>query len=404
MAELTHDSFFSALPVFTRFEGVTDDANYRSLPDDWYLALADIVSSTEAIAAGRYKMVNMAGASVISAVLNSLDRGDYPFVFGGDGACVAIPAAGLARVTVALAAVQSWVAEDLQLSLRTALVPMRDIRTEGLDVRVARFSPNAFVSYAMFIGGGTSWAEAQMKAGNYGIRPGANRERPDLTGLSCRWNPISARNGAIVSVIAVPAAMGNGPEFQALVADIIAIAAEQNREGHPVPVEGPDLAMAMGGIAVEARATALPGRTFVRKLAIAGQIALTVTLHRLGLTLGTFNARRYKRDVAANSDFRKFDDGLKMTIDLDAAHLARLESRLAEAESKGICHYGLHRQASALMTCFVPTPLSNDHMHFIDGAEGGYAMAAAALSTKKPRARDGQQASASLSDAAVAPR
>lgn len=392
MDDLTHDAFFSALPVFTRFEGVTDDENYRALPDDWYLALADIVSSTEAIAAGRYKAVNMAGASVISAVLNALQRGDYPFVFGGDGACIAIPAAGLDRVRQALASVQSWVAEDLQLSLRAALVPMTDIRAQGLDVRVARFSPTDFVSYAMFVGGGTSWAEAQMKAGNYGVEADHNRARPDLTGLSCRWNPIEARNGEIVSVIAVPDAHGNGPEFQALIADIIAIAAEQTREGHPVPVDGPDLALALGGIAIEARATAPDGKRLRRKLAIAGQIGLTLVLHRLGLSLGSFNARRYKRDVAANSDFRKFDDGLKMTIDLDAGRLARLEQRLQAAEAQGVCRYGLHRQASALMTCFVPTPLSHDHMHFIDGANGGYAVAATVLSGKPrhtPTAPDG---------------
>jgi hypothetical protein len=31
------------------------------------------------------------------------------------------------------------------------------------------------------------------------------------------------------------------------------------------------------------------------------------------------------------------------------------------------------------MTCVVPSPLAGDHMHFIDGAAGGYAMAAAML-------------------------
>jgi hypothetical protein len=31
------------------------------------------------------------------------------------------------------------------------------------------------------------------------------------------------------------------------------------------------------------------------------------------------------------------------------------------------------------MTCIVPTPLSRDHMHFIDGAAGGYAMAASRM-------------------------
>ena len=97
---------------------------YSPLPDDWTVGVADIVSSTKAIAAGHYKSVNMAGASVISAVLNALDRGDYPFVFGGDGALVAVPPSGEAQVRRALAAVRAWVMEELHLDLRTALVPL----------------------------------------------------------------------------------------------------------------------------------------------------------------------------------------------------------------------------------------------------------------------------------------
>ena len=67
---------------------------YRPLPEGWALAVADVVSSTEAIAAGKYKSVNMAGASVITAVLNVLEGSDYPFVFGGDGAVIAVPPDG----------------------------------------------------------------------------------------------------------------------------------------------------------------------------------------------------------------------------------------------------------------------------------------------------------------------
>ncbi|NTF90700.1 DUF3095 domain-containing protein [Agrobacterium rhizogenes] len=377
-----NDDFFRALPVFTHFEGVTDSDNYRPLPDDWLLAVADIVSSTNAIAAGHYKSVNMAGASVISAVLNALDKGDYPFVFGGDGALVAIPSSGEGHVREALAAVRTWVTEELQLSLRTALVPMADVRAEGLDVRVARFSPSDFVSYAMFAGGGASWAERQMKAGRFAVEAAAPETRPDLTGLSCRWNPIKAHNGEIVSIIAVPDQAGTGPEFRRLVTDIIAISTEQNRESHPVPVEGPTPALAFKGAKFEARATAPLTNRWRRKLAIAGQIVLLYILDKFGIRAATFDAKIYRRDLAANSDFRKFDDGLKMTIDVDAAHLARIETRLREAEAEGVCRYGLHRQDSALMTCFVPTPLMRDHMHFIDGASGGYAMAAMALREK----------------------
>ena len=382
MAGSFNDDFFHKLTVFTQFEGVTDSKNYSPLPDDWLLAVADIVSSTEAIASGHYKSVNMAGASVISAVLNALDKGDYPFVFGGDGALVAIPPSGEARVRQALAEVRTWVKEELQLDLRTALVPMSAVRGEGLDVMVARFSPSEYVSYAMFFGGGTSWAERQMKAGNFLVEAGPSEARPDLTGLSCRWNPIKAHNGEIVSIIAVPGDNGNSAKFQQLVADIITISREQSRDAHPLPAEGPTTALIFDGVDMEARALASRADRWRRKLAIAAQIALVRILDKFRLRMATFDAKIYRSDIAMNSDFRKFDDGLKMTIDVDSVQLSRIEEYLRQAEAEGVCRYGLHRQDSALITCFVPTPLMRDHMHFIDGASGGYAMAAMALRGK----------------------
>jgi hypothetical protein len=35
-----------------------------------------------------------------------------------------------------------------------------------------------------------------------------------------------------------------------------------------------------------------------------------------------------------------------------------------------------------LITCFVINPMQRDHMHFIDGAAGGYALAATQLKEK----------------------
>lgn len=382
MNDISNDSFFASVPVFDQFEGVTDTNNYRRLPDDWVLAVADIVGSTQAIMDGRYKDVNMAGASVISAVLNALGKGDYPFVFGGDGAIVALPGSMEAAARDALAAAQRWAEEDLQLTLRIALVPISDIRREGLDVRVARYSASPFVSYAMFAGGGGSWAEKQMKEGNYAIEPAPAGARPDLTGLSCRWNPIESSNGEIASIIAVPGERGVTPEFRQLVSDVVAISTEQSRDAHPVPADGPALGFSLKGINREVRATAPHAGRLRQRIIIMLQIALTVVLHKLNLKFGSFDARLYKRDVAGNSDFRKFDDGLKMTLDIDAHRLGLIRTLLEKAQADGIARYGLHSQTSALMTCFVPTPLSRDHMHFIDGASGGYAVAASQITGK----------------------
>ena len=378
MSKLSSETFFSALPVFVEFEGVADSGNYRALPGDWALATADIVDSTGAIEAGRYKAVNMAGASVISAILNALGNNDLPFVFGGDGAMVAVPPSGVDKARDALSAVQAWVGEELQLTLRAALVPVADVIAAGLSVGVARFQVNPEVSYAMFAGGGSSWAEARMKEGQFAVPPAPSGTRPDLTGLSCRWNPIQSRHGDIVSIIAVPVGAENLAAFQALVTDIVALVAGEDRDGHPVAAEGPQIGLSMAGLSAETR-TAPKSKQFGHRLFILAQYLLTVGLFRLGLTLGRFDPKAYRQDVASNTDFRKFDDGLKMTIDVDKDRFRQIEARLQQAASAGICRFGLHRQDSALMTCIVPTPLSRDHMHFIDGAAGGYAMAASRM-------------------------
>jgi hypothetical protein len=60
-----------------------------------------------------------------------------------------------------------------------------------------------------------------------------------------------------------------------------------------------------------------------------------------------------------------------------------LENRLLIAQSAGTIRYGLHRQDAALMTCFTPSVTEANHVHFIDGAGGGYAAAATALKASK---------------------
>jgi hypothetical protein len=70
---------------------------------------------------------------------------------------------------------------------------------------------------------------------------------------------------------------------------------------------------------------------------------------------------------------------LRMVLDCAPDLERTLTQRLAAAAAGGIARYGLHRQDAAMMTCFTPSALRSDHVHFIDGARGGYASAATAL-------------------------
>ena len=382
MTEDGAESFFEDLPSFARFSGVVDELNFHDLPESWHLAAADIVSSTRAIEAGRYKAVNMAGAGVISAVMNGLAR-RVPFVFGGDGAFLAVPPSAVDRTRQALSAVQTWVREELDLTLRAALIPMRELIARGLRVRVARFQAAPDISYAMFSGGGVSWFDAEMKAGRYGVAPAPPGSRPDLTGLSCRWNPARADNGEIVSIIVVPADRAAGADFTSLVSDIIALIGGEDRDGHPVPAAGPEFNWpTRTSLELEARASGPARGAWLRKLRVVGEMLVAQVLDRTHRSFRGFDPRHYKRVASQNSDFRKYDDGLKLTIDVSRERLCRIEQRLEEAAARGICRFGIHRQDSALITCIVPSPFTDDHLHFIDGAAGGYAMAAAAMKAK----------------------
>jgi hypothetical protein len=372
------DRFYGSIPVFHGFGSLMDPALYSPLPDDWSIGVADIVESTKAIAQARYKAVNMAGAAVIAAVTNALEGREFPFVFGGDGASFAVSPDDLEHARDALAATASWVRDDLNLGMRVALIPVAAIRAQGLDVRVARFGPSPNLSYAMFSGGGLGWAEAAMKRGEFAVPVAPSGTQPDLTGLSCRFEEIPSARGVILSVLVMPTAAADPAAFRRLIEDIIALVERSPDAGRPVPPGGPALRWPPAGVEFEARA-ARGGPLFMRRAFVLANTLFAHLVMRFGISVGGFVPKTYVKEVVENSDFRKYDDGLRMILDCTVELERALTQRLAQAASTGIARYGLHRQDAAMMTCFAPSVTRSDHVHFIDGARGGYASAATAL-------------------------
>jgi Protein of unknown function (DUF3095) len=372
------ETFYGGIPVFRGFGRLMDPALYSRLPDDWSIGVADIVESTRAIAEARYKAVNMAGAAVIAAVTNALDGREFPFVFGGDGASFAVSHDDLDRAREALAATAVWVQEDLNLVMRVALVPISAIRAQGLDINIARFGPSPNLSYAMFSGGGLGWAEAAMKRSEFTISAAPSGTQPDLTGLSCRFEEIPSARGLILSVLVVPARDADPLGFRKLIEDIIALVERSPDAGRPVPPSGPPLRWPPAGVDFEARAAR--GRSLLaRRAHVLAHTLFAYFIMRFGINVGGFVPQTYLRQVVENSDFRKYDDGLRMVLDCTPELEEALTRRLTAAASGGVARYGLHRQDAAMMTCFTPSALRSDHVHFIDGARGGYASAATAL-------------------------
>lgn len=354
-----------------------DDALYRPLPQDWLIGSADVVASTKAIRENRYKAVNMAGAAVIASVSNALGR-DFPFVFGGDGASFAVPPQWADTARDALAATLCWTQEELDLQLRGAMVPVSSVRENGVDVRIARFAPSESVAYAMFTGGGLAWAEAAMKQGRFAVKVADAGTRPDLTGLSCRFEEMPSQYGLILALLVVPAEGARPQDFRRVVDDIVLLAEEQ---GHaPVPAGAPDFGWPPAGVELEAHVGRRPGESLaVRRAGVLFRTLFYFLVLRLRLRVGKFVPAVYMKQVVQNSDFRKYDDALRMIVDCSPELADEIERRCMAAARAGIVRFGTHRQKAAMMTCFTPSPTQANHMHFVDGASGGYALAALAM-------------------------
>ena len=371
------DSFYDSVTVFDRFDRVADTALYTPLPEGWVIGNADIVKSTQAKADGRGKAVNVAGAAVIAGVTNALAGEDVPYVFGGDGASFAVPARLAEAASAALAAVASWSTHELDLPMRCGMVPIEAIRAAGLDVRVARYAASADVRYAMFAGGGLRWADGQIKSGRFQLAPAAPEARPDLTGLSCNWEQVPTSLGTILTVILVPRGRFDAPLFTELVGQLNTLLADTTQARCPLPAHGPPLRWPPTGLDLLARVRRRPGEgAMLLKARLALETLFNAVLLWTGWKAGRFDPARYRRELVANADFRGYDDGLRMTLDCTLAQAARIEALLAGARARGVARYGTHREDAALMTCIAPLPSRSDHVHFIDGASGGYTLAA----------------------------
>ena len=340
----TTSSFYTALPVLRGFRSLMDPARYTPLPDDWTVGIADVVESTKAIAQKRYKAVNMAGAAVIAAITNALEGREFPFVFGGDGASFAVAPRDAQTAREALAATAAWADGELGLTLRVALIPIADIRKQGLDVRVARYGPSPNLSYAMFAGGGLAWADAAIKRGGFTVTPAPPGTWPDLTGLSCRFDEFRAARGLILAVMVLPAPGADPAAFRALTEGIVALVEASPQAGRPIPDGAPGMHWPPPGVALEVRTA--KGDRRLRRAAVLAQTLVAYLILKSGVRVGSFVPATYLRQVVENSDFRKYDDGLRMIIDCTPDLADAIERRLAAAAATA--RYGLHRQDSAM--------------------------------------------------------
>ncbi len=67
---------------------------------------------------------------------------------------------------------------------------------------------------------------------------------------------------------------------------------------------------------------------WVRRLRVIGTAALIWMIFKFNIGISGFNPDRYRREIAANTDFQKYADGLLMTVDCSADVIKQIRSIL----------------------------------------------------------------------------
>ncbi len=92
-----------------------------------------------------------------------------------------------------------------------------------------------------------------------------------------------------------------------------------------------------------------------------------------------FPANDYKSQLQSHTDYRKYDDVLRLILDCSPDQILKIRTLLQSSFDKGDIFFGMHESTHALMTCLVESIQPGGHIHFVDGSDGGYAVAAKQL-------------------------
>ena len=379
--------FYAQLPLLTKCEDAGQRESYTPLPDDWYVALCDVRNSTTAVAAGNYKSVNTLGAAVITAILSAADAMDIPFIFEGDGAVVCVPPELLDAARNGLLQTQALARDSFGLDLRIATLSVAHIREAGFSILVARYRVSEHYVQAMFLGGGIAYAERYMKdpatAPLCAVAPGNAEAKVSFEGLECRWKDIPSRYGETVNLVVT--VLGSDPQQAARIyRELIAKVREiYGADDACHPVWPPDLAFAFSKsslaneVAVRALGRSALGRwvylTKTRLIMVLGWL-----LMKFGIRTAATDWGRYKTMLARNADVKKFNDCFRQILAGNAVQREQLTAWLEDRYAQRELVFGIHVTDRAQMTCLVFN-YSGRHLHFIDGADGGFFMAAKAL-------------------------
>jgi len=367
-------NFYKQLEPIDSFSKITQEGYYQELPSSWYIIVSDIKNSTKAIENGKYKEVNFVASLVIIGILN-LDREiELPIIFGGDGASILIPPILIEKAKDVLFDAKKKAKEKFFLDLRIGIVPYKDIKKENKPILVAKYSSSKEHTQTLINGGGLSYAEKLLKEENSKyILKGTNNSNKeiDFNGLECRWQDIPSPKEETLCLL-IESTKKDLESYVQIISTIEKIAGESTQR-HPIKYIN-NIKLSFNPKTLNTEASVF-SKGFLKKVLQIFKITIENLIGLFLMKKGVSQWGYYKNRILDTTDTEKFDDMLRMVISTNKEQTKKLQEYLEEKYRKKELIYGLHISNSALMTCLI-FERHGKHIHFVDGSNGGYALAA----------------------------
>ena len=429
--------FYVGLEAHDTLEGALRGG--RELPGSWSVVITDVVGSTRAIEEGRYRIVNSLGAACIIAAVNAArsphDLRGFPFVFGGDGTTLLLPAPFVPRVLRSLAELRTRARKNMDLEMRVGCVPMADLIGAGHSITVGLLDQckmrNCICrgryqemesSCAGFVpvlrGTGLEVAEQWVKGSSkYEVADVSQGAETDLSldgiggrvsrdatpeesrgrqaekikqlidGLFCPLKPFETtkgEDGTMLAVLAVPLGgveqqIETWLEIQRFISSALS---------DPIPIHPALMAeqagMGKAGIpqydvsVVASLSKKSWGARAWENMKLSAKFNGLMKLMMLCCVPPEAKADMAKV-MATHTDWFKIDGALRMVLNLSAQECAAVLKFLEKLHEDGRICYGFHKDRFAQVTCYVPADGGHNHFHMVDVCSGGYCAASVQL-------------------------
>jgi len=375
-------NFYHDLLESPDLPSAVEASRMRSLPPDWFVLKTDMISSTKSILQGKYKEVNSAAGLIVIAVANLVKGLKFPFIFGGDGVTICLHQSLQNQAIGIVAGVLQEIKSLFGFSFRLSVFPMEEIYWHNLTLKCGKIKVSEKYHQAILMGTAIDWMEQELKNDDSVFRIDLEtvpKIRPNMNGFSCRWRDFPSPKDETLALIIRPRHDSLWSEiFNALRGCL-----HSESAAHPLRIHGQRMASSYRQLRTEAIVMAGKerGLRFWISLGIIHfQMFLVKIIAGLGIRIraGKKNLEKIPFDNVDSSDTRKIENSLYTVVAATRTERACLERVLTKLQQDGKIFWGMHISNRAMLTCLVQMELG-DEVHFVDAADGGYALASQML-------------------------